>query len=109
VVPAARRAPGRGFPRPEAGAPGFVGRRLCPALAAAGHHVVAMTRNPADHTGAGRPVHGDVHDPSASAGRLRGALLTGLPLGAWHGRRGYPPTEFRVGDLLALPAANGEV
>jgi len=27
-----------------AGAPGFVGRRLCPVLAAAGHHVVAMTR-----------------------------------------------------------------
>ena len=35
-----------------AGASGFVGRRLCPALAAAGHHVVAMTRNPAGYTGA---------------------------------------------------------
>jgi nucleoside-diphosphate-sugar epimerase len=29
-----------------AGASGFVGRRLCPALAKAGHDVVAMTRNP---------------------------------------------------------------
>jgi nucleoside-diphosphate-sugar epimerase len=29
-----------------AGTSGFAGRRLCPVLAAAGHHVVAMTRNP---------------------------------------------------------------
>jgi uncharacterized protein YbjT (DUF2867 family) len=55
-----------------AGASGFVGRRLCPALAAAGHHVVAMTRNPAGYTGAGRPVHGDVHDPAALGGALVG-------------------------------------
>jgi uncharacterized protein YbjT (DUF2867 family) len=26
------------------GASGFVGRRLCPVLAAAGHHIVAITR-----------------------------------------------------------------
>jgi uncharacterized protein YbjT (DUF2867 family) len=55
-----------------AGASGFVGRRLCPALAAAGHHVVAMTRNPAGYTGAGRPVHGDVHDPATLGGALAG-------------------------------------
>ena len=41
-----------------AGASGFVGRRLCPALAEAGHDVVAMTRNPAAYAGAGTPVHG---------------------------------------------------
>jgi uncharacterized protein YbjT (DUF2867 family) len=46
-----------------AGASGFVGRRLCAALAAAGHDVVAMTRHPAAYTGAGTPVHGDVHHP----------------------------------------------
>jgi uncharacterized protein YbjT (DUF2867 family) len=45
-----------------AGASGFVGRRLCPALARAGHEVIAMTRDPASYTGVGRPVHGDVHD-----------------------------------------------
>ena len=50
-----------------AGASGFVGRRLCAALAEAGHNVVAMTRNPAGYTGAGRPVYGDVHD-SATLG-----------------------------------------
>lgn len=46
-----------------AGASGFVGRRLCPALADDGHDVVAMTRNPGGYTGAGAPVYGDVRDP----------------------------------------------
>ena len=50
-----------------AGASGFVGRRLCPVLQAAGHDVVAMTRNPAAYRGAGTPVLGDVQD-SASLG-----------------------------------------
>jgi uncharacterized protein YbjT (DUF2867 family) len=55
-----------------AGATGFVGQRLCPALTAAGHDLVAMSRSPAGYAGAGRPVHGDVHDratlPAALAG-----------------------------------------
>jgi uncharacterized protein YbjT (DUF2867 family) len=46
-----------------AGASGFVGRRLCPALADDGHDVAAMTRNPAGYAGAGAPVYGDVRDP----------------------------------------------
>ena len=45
-----------------AGASGFVGRRLCPALADAGHEVVAMTRHPDSYEGVGRPVFGDVPD-----------------------------------------------
>jgi uncharacterized protein YbjT (DUF2867 family) len=45
-----------------AGASGFVGRRLCPALAEAGHEVIAMTRHPDTYRGSGTPVHGDVHD-----------------------------------------------
>jgi len=53
-----------------AGASGFVGRRLCPALAGAGHDVVAMTRNPAGYTGAGQPAHGDVHDPPSLGAAL---------------------------------------
>jgi uncharacterized protein YbjT (DUF2867 family) len=46
-----------------AGATGFVGRRLCAALADAGHDVAAMTRNPAVYHGAGTPVYGDVRAP----------------------------------------------
>ena len=39
-----------------AGASGFVGRRLCPALEEAGHVVRAMTRHPDDYQGVGEPV-----------------------------------------------------
>ncbi len=55
-----------------AGASGFVGRRLCPALTAAGHDVVAMTRNPASYTGAGTAVRADVHDPGSLGPALAG-------------------------------------
>lgn len=53
-----------------AGASGFVGRRLCPALVAAGHVVRAMTRRPERYRGAGEPVRADVRD----AGSLKAAL-----------------------------------
>ncbi|WP_439381648.1 NAD(P)H-binding protein [Amycolatopsis lexingtonensis] len=53
-----------------AGASGFVGSRLCPALEAAGHEVLAMTRHPAKYQGAGKAVRGDVAD----VGSLRDAL-----------------------------------
>jgi uncharacterized protein YbjT (DUF2867 family) len=55
-----------------AGATGFVGRRLCPALAEAGHGVVAMTRDPARYAGVGDPVRGDVHDPATLGTALDG-------------------------------------
>ena len=55
-----------------AGASGFVGRRLCPALAEAGHEVVAMTRHPDTYDGVGAPVHGDVHDPPTLRPALAG-------------------------------------
>lgn len=45
-----------------AGASGFVGRRLVPALEQAGHQVRAMTRHPATYRGTGRAVRGDVHE-----------------------------------------------
>jgi len=53
-----------------AGASGFVGGKLCPALAAAGLEVLAMTRHPAKYRGAGKAVRGDVAD----VGSLRDAL-----------------------------------
>ena len=55
-----------------AGASGFVGRRLCPALEEAGHEVVAMTRNPDRYDGAGRAVAGDVHDADSLRAALKG-------------------------------------
>jgi len=55
-----------------AGASGFVGRRLCPALEEAGHRVVAMTRRPETYDGPGDAVFGDVHDPATLAGALEG-------------------------------------
>ncbi|MET0189599.1 MAG: NAD(P)H-binding protein [Pseudonocardia sediminis] len=55
-----------------AGASGFVGRRLCPALEAQGHEVLAMTRRPEAHTGAGRAVYGDVQDSDSLVTALAG-------------------------------------
>lgn len=55
-----------------AGASGFVGRRLCPALVAAGHDVVAMTRYPDRYDGPARPVYGDVHQPATLADAAHG-------------------------------------
>jgi len=56
-----------------AGASGFVGRRLCPALTGAGHEVAAMTRRPDAYRGAGEPVRGDVHDATSLDAALAGA------------------------------------
>jgi uncharacterized protein YbjT (DUF2867 family) len=55
-----------------AGASGFVGRRLCPALESAGHDVVAMTRRPAQYTGAGTAVRADVGEPESLGPALVG-------------------------------------
>ena len=54
------------------GASGFVGSHLASALVEAGHTVRAMTRRPADYTGAGQPVAGDVSDPASLADALAG-------------------------------------
>ena len=55
-----------------AGSSGFVGRRLCTELQAAGHSVQAMTRHPDTYTGAGSPVYGDVHDAESLGAALAG-------------------------------------
>jgi uncharacterized protein YbjT (DUF2867 family) len=55
-----------------AGASGFVGRQLCPVLQAAGHDVVAVTRDPGGYRGAGTPVGGDVQDGASLAVAMSG-------------------------------------
>ncbi len=55
-----------------AGASGFVGARLCPALEGAGHTVRAMTRRPAGYRGVGEAVAGDVGDPASLRTALAG-------------------------------------
>ena len=55
-----------------AGATGFIGRRLCPALVAAGYDVSALTRRPDEYDGVGRAVGGDVQDPASLAVALAG-------------------------------------
>jgi uncharacterized protein YbjT (DUF2867 family) len=55
-----------------AGASGFVGRRLCPALIKAGYDVQAMTRHPESYEGGGAAVYGDVHDPQTLQEALTG-------------------------------------
>ena len=55
-----------------AGASGFVGSRLCPALEDEGHEVVALTRNPDDYYGAGAPVAADISDASSLQPALQG-------------------------------------
>ena len=52
------------------GASGFVGSHLSEALEMRGHSVFAMTRHPDAYTGAGKPIFGDVNEPSS----LRSAL-----------------------------------
>ena len=55
-----------------AGASGFVGRRLCPALVVAGVAVRAMTRRPDRYRGAGRPVRADAADAASVRAALEG-------------------------------------
>lgn len=55
-----------------AGASGFVGRQLCPALVEAGHDVWSMTRSPDSYEGVGVAVYGDVHDPQTLPEALTG-------------------------------------
>jgi uncharacterized protein YbjT (DUF2867 family) len=54
-----------------AGASGFVGRALVPALLADGHEVRAMTRHPERYEGPGTAVEADVADPVATDLALR--------------------------------------
>jgi len=58
-----------------AGASGFIGSRLCPALVAAGHEVRALTRRPEAYAGAGTAVAGDVDRPETLQPALDGCQV----------------------------------
>jgi uncharacterized protein YbjT (DUF2867 family) len=81
-----------------AGATGFVGRRLCAALADAGHDVAAMTRNPAGYHGAGTPVYGDVHAPVTLHAPMAGCQA------AYYLVHSLSDPEFRRKDAAAAAA-----
>jgi uncharacterized protein YbjT (DUF2867 family) len=55
-----------------AGASGFVGRRLVPALLEAGREVRALTRRPGRYRGPGAVVEGDVHRPETLTPAMSG-------------------------------------
>jgi uncharacterized protein YbjT (DUF2867 family) len=78
-----------------AGASGFVGRRLVPALVEAGHEVRAMTRHPDTYRGVGEAVKGDVHD----AGSLD-AALAGCEA-AYYLVHSLDSPDFQEGDAAA--------
>jgi uncharacterized protein YbjT (DUF2867 family) len=81
-----------------AGASGFVGSRLCPALAEAGHDVVAMTRHPDKYRGIGAPMRGDVHDTPSLSTALAGCQV------AYYLVHSLSDRDFRQKDSAAAAA-----
>jgi uncharacterized protein YbjT (DUF2867 family) len=78
-----------------AGASGFVGRRLCPALEQAGHTVRAMTRRPESYQGAGKPVRADVDDRDSLIEALSGCDA------AYYLVHSLDSTDFAIRDARA--------
>jgi uncharacterized protein YbjT (DUF2867 family) len=81
-----------------AGASGFVGRRLCRALAEAGYHVAAMTRDPDRYAGAGTPVYGNVHAPVTLGAPMAGCQA------AYYLVHSLSDPDFRRKDAAAAAA-----
>ena len=81
-----------------AGASGFVGRRLCAALAEAGHDVAAMTRNPCRYAGPGTPVYGNVHAPVTLHAPMAGCQV------AYYLVHSLSDPDFRRKDAAAAAA-----
>jgi uncharacterized protein YbjT (DUF2867 family) len=87
-----------------AGSSGFVGRRLCPALQAAEHEVVAMTRHPESYDGVGEPVKGDVEDRESLAGAMRGCEVA-YYLVHRLGERNFARADAAAATTFGLAAA----
>ncbi|HEU4567063.1 MAG TPA: NAD(P)H-binding protein [Marmoricola sp.] len=90
------------------GATGFVGSRLVPALAEAGHRVRAMTRRPDRYRGPAEAVYGDVHD----ADSLRSAL-SGVEVAVYlvHslGEADFERSDAEAARMFAAAAARAGV
>ncbi|MEZ5096588.1 MAG: NAD(P)H-binding protein [Nocardioides sp.] len=96
------------------GATGFIGRRLVPALLAAGYDVRAMTRRPDEYAGPGTPVGADVGEPDTLGPALAGAdvavyLVHSLDSADFEERDraaarafGAAAAEARVGQIVYL-------
>ncbi|HEV7203151.1 MAG TPA: NAD(P)H-binding protein [Jatrophihabitans sp.] len=80
-----------------AGATGFIGRRLVPALIDAGHDVQAMTRRPDRYDGPGTAVGADIDDPDALFAALDGCAAAY-----------YLVHSLDRGDFVARDAAAAE-
>ena len=91
-----RRAPGALVKVLVAGSSGFVGRRLCPALEAAGHTLQAMTRRPEAYRGAGAAVYGDVQDSESLALAMAGTEA------AYYLVHSLADTDFAKRDLFQI-------
>lgn len=91
-----------------AGATGFVGRQLCPALADAGHEVVAMTRHPEDYHGAGEPVRGDVADPESLSSAMQGCAAA-YYLVHRLGERDFARADAAAATVFGQAAAKADV
>ena len=88
VMPGSPPDPGRpAGPVLVTGASGTIGRRLVPALVAAGHQVRAMTRSDAAAQTAAaagaEPVCGDVTDPASLSAAVHGCQVSSTPRAGW--------------------------
>ena len=98
------------------GASGTIGRRLIPALVAAGHHVRAMTRSDAAARTAAaagaEPVHGDVTDPASLATSVRGCevvIHAAGQMGASPAVRPFLPVNVTGTQNMLAAAAQAQV